>query len=139
MAIRRWLTAMLCAVTMLFLSASPVFAAINTMPDLPELTGKPIQEEVVLPAVPEGEEQLSAEQQMTPVNSQDDSRMIMIGIACWAAFLIVGGIVTVIIIRVKKNPPGGTTPNSRGKLGRETPDSAAYKERMLNDQHYRRY
>lgn len=136
MAIKRWLTAMVCAATMLFLSVSPVYAAMKTVPELPELTGKPVQEQITLPAPIEPEQE---EAPTTAVSQQNDNKMIIIGVASWAAFFVVAGVVAVIIIRVKKNPPGGVTPNSSGKLGRPTPDTAAYKERMLSDQHYRRY
>lgn len=138
MAIKRWFIAMVCAATMLFLSISPVYAAMKTVPDLPELTGKPVvQEQITLPLPVEPDP--DAQDPMTAVNEQNDNKMVVIGVACWAAFFVVAGIVAVIIIRVKKNPPGGVTPTSSGKLGRPTEDTAAYKERMLSDQHYRRY
>jgi len=137
MAIKRWFAAMVCAAVMLFLSVSPVSAAVKTMPTLPELTGKPVEEQIVLP-LPPAEPQDPAEQ-MTAVTPQNDNKMVVIGIASWAAFFVVAGVVAIIIIRVKKNPTGGVTPNNKGKLGRPTPDTAAYKERMLSDQHYRRY
>lgn len=135
MAIKRWLTAMVCAAAMLFLSVSPVYAAMNTVPDLPELTGRPVEEQITLPVEPEQEPAVP----QPAVQETNDNKMVIIGIASWAAFFLVAGVVAVVIIRVKKNPPGGVTPNSSGKLGRPTPDTAAYKERMLSDQHYRRY
>lgn len=135
MAIKRWLVASLCGMAMLFLSVCPVSAAIKTMPEIPDLTGEPIKEQITQSPASEPEQT----EPVLPTDTQDDNRMLVIGVASWIAFFVIAGIVAIIIVRVKKNPPGGAAPNSKGKLGRPTSDTEAYKERMLSDQHYRKY
>lgn len=135
MAWKRWIAGMACVMFLLMLSLPVVSAAVSTVPDLPALSASQSETSDAAPSSsqPESESDSSA------VAVQSDNRMILIGIVAWVAFLAVAGIVVVIILNVKKNPPGGAPPDGKGKLGKATPENLAYKERLLSDQHYRKY
>jgi hypothetical protein len=111
-----------------------VSAAVSTVPQLPAIssgTGSSVE------TVSESEGAVTSSTLESAAVS--DNRMMLIGVGAWLLFLLVAAVVVLLISRTKKNPPGGAPPNQKGKLGKDSPENAAYKERMLGDQHYRKY
>ncbi len=143
MALRRWIAGILCGLAAAALTATAVSAAVSTAPELPELSASgeavpsggsgsvssvPLESDGTGPAASAAEE-----------TAQEDDRTAYLGVLLWAAVLVIIAIVAVIAVNLRKNPPGGAPPNDKGKLAKDSPETAAYKERLLSDQHYRRY
>lgn len=135
MAGKHWVAGAACALALLL--ASPAVAAVSTVPDLPGLSSA-VQGESgadstagAPAAAPTEPESGAAASSPAPAEETGGNRLLFIGIGAWAGFLAAVGVVAVILFRGKKRPPGG------GDQGGT--DSAAYKERLLSDQHYRRY
>lgn len=137
MAGKHWVAGVACALALLLASPS-VGAAVSTVPDLPGLSSAAQQESgadgsggasAAAPAEPESG---AAASNPAPAEETGGNRLLFIGIGAWAGFLAAAGVVAVVLFRGKKRPPGG--PGDGGRT-----DSAAYKERLLSDQHYRRY
>lgn len=113
-------------VMLLIGSVSLPVSALDTVPELPILTES--QDETT-------ETASEAPLPSAVSASYNDNKMLLLGIGAWVAFLLLIGIVAVVLINSRKHPPGGPT-SGKGKMD---PEQTAEKERMLSDQHYRRY
>ena len=79
----------------------------------------------------------SSETEYPSAEQSGENRIVLIGILAWVGFLVVVGVVAVIVVKSKRRPPGGGS--GSGRLGESSPGNEGYKERILSDQHYRKY
>ena len=100
--------------------------------ELPDLQGT--TETTSQPAVPAAG---SSETEYPSPEQSGENRIVLIGILAWVGFLVVVGVVAVIVAKSKRRPPGGGS--GSGRLGESSPGNEGYKERILSDQHYRKY
>ena len=131
MAWKRYAVSLLCALFLWLTASLPVFA-INTVPELPDLQGT--TETTSQPAAPAAD---SSETEYPSAERSGENRIVLIGILAWVGFLVVVGVVAVIVVKSKRRPPGGGS--GSGRLGESSPGNEGYKERILSDQHYRKY
>lgn len=139
MALKNWIRFLVlpvCALVLGLLLAIPAAAAVDTAPDLPPLQSAPSEGTTTSNA---DSSSVSSPSDSYAAPSSDNDKMIWIGILVWVAFLLAAGIVIVLVFHSKKNPPGGAPPTGKGRKGDASPETLAYKERMLSDQHYRKY
>ena len=114
-----------------------VFAEVDTAPELPVLSSAPERSSEKKPAasVP-AEEEPASHTVSANEEEQNDTLLIYVGIGAWGLFLVILGVAIVLLIRRRKHPPGG---GAGGKGSQRSAEAIAYRERLLDDQHYRKY
>lgn len=135
---RRWaaiLLTLLC-LTAFVLPGLSVFAEIDTAPNLPALSSAPEDTEPPAVSSSPADEDVASHLVSADEGAQNDNRLIYLGIGAWALFLVILGVVIVLLIRRRKHPPGG---GAGGKGNQRSREAIAYRERLLDDQHYRKY
>ena len=130
-----FLLILLC-LAVLLLPGLSVFAEVDTAPELPVLSSAPEKPSEQKSAASAPAEEAASHTVSENEDEQNDHVLIYLGIGAWALFLVILGVAIVLLIRRRKHPPGG---GAGGKGSQRSAEAIAYRERLLDDQHYRKY